>query len=125
TSSTWGREPSVDGNGRSVLRANGTNAWLVASGDLTFKLMTTQTTSGNPFLYRACRFDAESGFILAGRYLDPVAGRFITRGPQDRGNAFTFAKNNPDRPRAIVQREPRRPPRFQCGHHYEWWTRHN
>jgi RHS repeat-associated protein len=58
---------------------------------------------GNPFLFSGRRYDAESGlYLYRTRYLDPRAGRFITRDPlgawwdpTSLGNAFTYAGNNP------------------------------
>lgn len=58
---------------------------------------------GNPYLFQGRRFDDESGFYYyRSRYLDPAAGRFISRdyigtwGDQGNlGNAYTLVGNNP------------------------------
>jgi RHS repeat-associated protein len=59
---------------------------------------------GNPFLLAGQRYDSENGWYLSGsRYLDPVAGRFVTRGDRTLGNPFTFAANNPVSLAAVSQ----------------------
>jgi RHS repeat-associated protein len=59
---------------------------------------------GNSFLFTGLRRDSETGWYLSGsRYLDPVAGRFVTRGARTLGNPFTFADNNPVSLAAVSQ----------------------
>ena len=58
---------------------------------------------GNPILFTGQRYDEETGFYYCRtRYLDPVAGRFLTRDtlgiwgdPLSLGNGYTYAGNNP------------------------------
>lgn len=61
------------------------------------------STIGNPYGYTGREYDPETGFYyFRTRYLDPVAGRFVSRdqiGPwgdaENLGNAYTYAGNNP------------------------------
>ena len=63
-----------------------------------------QSQIGNPYLFMGYRYDPESGFYqLPARYLDPRAGRFITRDPigiwgdaLNLGNGLSFVGNNPN-----------------------------
>jgi RHS repeat-associated protein len=51
---------------------------------------------GNPYLFHGLRYDAESGFYLAGvRQYDPSTGHHAQRGEELLGNPYTFAGNNP------------------------------
>jgi RHS repeat-associated protein len=62
-----------------------------------------QTLIGNAYLYAGRRYDAESGlYFLRARYLDPRAGRFLTRDPLGAwadplgsGNPYAYVGNNP------------------------------
>ncbi len=59
--------------------------------------------AGNPYLFTGRRFDPESGlYYYRTRHLDPDSGRFLQRDaigvwgdPENRGNAYTYAGNNP------------------------------
>ncbi len=54
------------------------------------------SSQGNPYLFRGLRYDAESGFYLAGvRQYEPSTGRHAQRGEPSLGNPYTFAGNNP------------------------------
>jgi RHS repeat-associated protein len=61
------------------------------------------TTIDNPFLFTGRRYDQETEFYhYRTRYLEPATGRFTTRDqiggwgdPQNLGNGYTYAGNNP------------------------------
>ncbi len=61
------------------------------------------TAVGNPYLFTGREFDPETGlYFYRTRYLDPMAGRFISRDtigawgdPSGMGNGNTYAGNNP------------------------------
>jgi RHS repeat-associated protein len=63
----------------------------------------TASAIGNPYLFNGGHYDAETGlYYYRTRYLDPAAGRFITRDtigiwgdPINLGNAYTYVGNNP------------------------------
>jgi YD repeat-containing protein len=86
---------------------------------------------GNPFRYRALRFDPQIAWYVPGELsLDPAAGRFISRTPGTLAGPYAFAANNPVSPYASAQNsdddfdeEP--PPHFECGQHYLWWIQHH
>ena len=58
---------------------------------------------GNPYCFSGREYDPETGFYwYRTRYLDPRAGRFVSRDqigawgdPANRGNAYSYADNNP------------------------------
>jgi len=51
---------------------------------------------GNPYLFRATRYDAHIElYVQGGRRRDPRTGRFNQRGAEVLGNPYTFAGNNP------------------------------
>ncbi len=62
-----------------------------------------ESAAGNPLLFGARNYDPETGFYqLRARYLDPSAGRFISRDPVgiwtdsgNLGNGYTYCGNNP------------------------------
>lgn len=62
-----------------------------------------QSAIANPLLFAGLRYDPETGlYHCRARYLDPRAGRFLTRDPlgmwsdgASRGNACAYAGNNP------------------------------
>ncbi len=62
-----------------------------------------QSAIGNPYLFTSREYDAETGlYHYRTRYLDPVAGRFITRDiigawgdEAEFGNAYSYVGNNP------------------------------
>ena len=63
----------------------------------------SQSAIGNDRLFTGNKLDPESGwYYYKARYLDPEAGRFVTRDPigawtdgRNSGNAFSYAGNNP------------------------------
>ncbi len=105
--STWGWETSGNGNGLLGLSTQANPTWLRALGDFAFQLGTGVPTVGNAYLYRASRFDAETGFLFPlGRYADPRTGRFVTR-----GNGFDPATSNPLRRITTTDNPPPDSPR--------------
>ena len=56
----------------------------------------SESSVGNPYLFRGRRYDAESGlYVYGGRRYDPATGRYVQRGREYLGNRYTFAGNNP------------------------------
>jgi RHS repeat-associated protein len=63
----------------------------------------TNSVVGNPYLFTGRRFDPETRWYYSRlRYLDPTAGRFVTRDPTglwadciNTGNGLTYVGNNP------------------------------
>jgi len=62
-----------------------------------------ESAIGNPYLFTGRRYDQETGlYYFRNRYLDPSAGRFISRDPlgtwgdpNNAGNGLTYVGNNP------------------------------
>ncbi|MFX0198621.1 MAG: RHS repeat domain-containing protein, partial [Candidatus Hodarchaeota archaeon] len=62
-----------------------------------------ESTIGNPYLFTGRRYDTETGwYYYRSRYLDPIAGRFMTRDTigiwgdaGNLGNPYTYIANNP------------------------------
>jgi RHS repeat-associated protein len=99
----WGIGSSASGNGNLAGSNDGGMTWGPAALDTAFELLTADSAVGNPYLFAGRRYDSETGFYdYRSRYLDPMAGRFITREAErawgdsgNLGNGFTYAGNNP------------------------------
>jgi RHS repeat-associated protein len=56
----------------------------------------SESSLGNPYLFRGLRYDTESGFYVSGvRQYEPSTGRHAQRGEESLGNPYPFAGNNP------------------------------
>lgn len=116
----WAWSTGTGGNATRAVRTNG-GAWTAVSGDqattLTFAL--GGVASGNPYLFRGMRYDAETGFLLDGsRNVDARAGRYAQAlrddwlsADCDLGNPYTFVCNAP----VSMQDKPKGLPVFPYG----------
>ncbi|MGD8452217.1 MAG: RHS repeat-associated core domain-containing protein [Phycisphaerae bacterium] len=99
---TWGWETAGEGNVYAAYSLDG-GPWQSFGEDLTFQFLTDRSAVGNPYLFTARRYDAETGWYhYRARYLDSVTGRFAVRDPMgpwgdptNLGNTYTYVGSNP------------------------------